>query len=159
MGYIIQLLPKNKITKFCLFDAKYIYPEDVNKSILEYDLWLLDEVTNLHRKYPDLMKNYVFDRVLYWKLTVCHNVKIQRNREWFKEKYPLYKDLWDRIILYRSNKKELNKFITNYNKNKKNKVVVEDNESKFIDTESDNEESIDDKPDKSKLFVDSDESV
>ena len=105
------------------------------------------------------MKNYVFDRVLYWKLNVCHNVKIQRNREWFKEKYPLYKQLWDRIILYRSNKKELNKFITNYNKNKKNKVVVEDNESKFIDTESDNEESVDDKPDKSKLFVDSDESV
>ena len=159
MGYIIQLLPKNKITKFCLFDAKYIYPDDVNKSILEYDLWLLDEITNLHKKYPDLMKNYVFDRVLYWKLTVCHNVKIQRNRDWFKEKYPLYKELWDRITLYRSNKKELNKFITNYNKNKKNKVVVEDNESKFIDTESDNEESVDDKPDKSKLFVDSDESV
>ena len=123
MGYIIQLLPKNKITKFCLFDAKYIYPEDVNKSILEYDLWLLDEITNLHRRYPDLMKNYVFDRVLYWKLNVCHNVKIQRNREWFKEKYPLYKDLWDRIILYRSNKKELNKFITNYNKNKKIKLL------------------------------------
>lgn len=159
MGYIIQLLPKNKITKFCLFDAKYIYPEDVNKTILEYDLWLLDEITNLHRKYPDLMKNYVFDRVLYWKLNVCHNVKIQRNRDWFKEKYPMYKELWERIILYRSNKKELNKFITNYNKNKKNKVVVEDNESKFIDTESDNEESVDDKPDKSKLFVDSDESV
>ena len=139
MGYIIQLLPKNKITKFCLFDAKYIYPEDVNKSILEYDLWLLDEITNLHRKYPDLMKNYVFDRVLYWKLTECHNVKIKRDKAWFRDKYILFKNLWDRITLYRNDKKALKNFLDEKNKSKKVRVKKEPKikpEDLFVDSET-----------------------
>ena len=36
-GCIIQLLPKNKITEFCLFDAKYIYPPSINMTLFEYD--------------------------------------------------------------------------------------------------------------------------
>ena len=43
------------------------------------------------------MNDYVFDRVLYWKITVCHNVKIQRDREWWADNveniYNYFKDL------------------------------------------------------------------
>lgn len=138
MGCIIQLSPKNKITRFCLFDSKYIYPPDINMTSFEYDQWLLNEITHLHSKYPDLMDEYVFDRVLYWKLTVCHNVVIKRDRKWFKSKYILFKELWDRIVLYRSNKEEKEKFIKEKNKRRKNPIVDKKNNNNnlFIDSES-----------------------
>lgn len=134
-GCIIQLLPKSKITRFCLFDAKYIYPENIDMTLFEYDKWLLDEITNLNRKYPDLMKDYVFDRVLYWKLTVCHNVTIERDKNWFKSNYIKFKDLWEKIVLYRKNKSELNNFLKEVNKKKRNKIKTE-NECLFVDSES-----------------------
>lgn len=139
-GCIIQLLPKDKITKFCLFDAKYIYPKNIDMTQFEYDQWILDEIPNLYKKYPKLMKDYVFDRILYWKLTVCHNVKIPRNKEWFKANYPKYKEVWDKIVLLRSNKTELNKFVKKYKKPKRVKKVKP--EIKFIDSESSEEQNI-----------------
>ena len=138
-GCVIQLFPKNKITKFCLFDAKYIYPPDINMSLYEYDQWILDEVTHLNKKYPDLMKDYVYDNILWWKLTVCHNVTIKRDKDWFDSKLPLYKTLWDKITLYRNNKKELEKFVKEYNekhKRKKDIVTEKENESLFVDSET-----------------------
>ena len=130
-GCIIQLFPKKKINRFCLFDSKYIYPPDINMSMFEYDQWILDELTHLNIKYPELMKEYVFDRVLYWKITVCHNVKIKRDKEWFNSVYPKFKELWDRIVLYRSNTKELNKFLRS-----KKVEINKENENLFVDTES-----------------------
>lgn len=138
MGCIIQLLPKNKINGFCLFDAKYIYPDDIDLTSFEYDKWLLDEITNLHTKYPDLMDDYVFDRVLYWKLVECHNVVIKRDKEWFQKNIPKYKDVWERIVLYRGDKNELNEF-TNNMKIKKKRTFNKSNKETvlFVDSESD----------------------
>ena len=132
-GCIIQLLPKNKITKFCLFDAKYIYPKNINMSNHNYDYWLLDEISNLHKKYPKLMKDYVFDRIIYWKLRSCHNVKIERDRNWFKDNYSKYEELWNKIKLLRSNPKELENFL----EINKKKVKVKKQEKLFIDSDSD----------------------
>ena len=138
-GCIIQLLPKNKIKEFCLFDAKYIYPKDVDITTFEYDQWLLTTIDSLHKDYKDLMKDYVFDRILYWKLTDCHNVTIKRDKEWFKSKYILYKNLWDRIVLYRNDKKALKHFLDEKNKSKKPKVKKEPKikpEDLFVDSEN-----------------------
>ena len=135
MGCIIQFLPKSKINGFCIFDAKYIYPDNINLSNFEYDKWLLNEITNLHNKYPDLMSDYVFDRVLYWKLVECHNVVIKRDKEWFKKNYPKYKDIWDRVTLYRSDKKELDNFVSGMNVSKKKKI--DKNQILFVDSDSD----------------------
>ena len=159
-GCIIQLLPKNKITQFCLFDAKYIYPKNINMNQYEYDQWLLDEITNLYKNHSDLMKDYVFDRVLYWKITVCHNVKIKRDRDWWNKVIPKYKEVWDKIVLFRNNKKELEKFVKSYNdkyNRRKNKVVVK--QEKFVSSESSEEyqiEKINEKPKTSDLFIDTD---
>jgi putative phage-type endonuclease len=165
-GCVIQLFPKNKITRFCLFDAKYLYPESIDMTMYEYDQWILNELTHLNQKYPDLMKNYVFDSVLYWKLTVCHNVKIKRDKEWFNSKLPLYDDLWKKITLCRSSKKELEKFVNDYNekhKRKKDVKIEKDNdELLFVDSEtsedvtSKNDKNNKDISKKSVLFVDSD---
>ena len=138
-GCIIQLLPKNKINGFCLFDAKYIYPKDINISTFEYDQWILSNIDNLYRDHRELMKNYVFDRVLYWKLTDCHNVKIKRDKAWFRDKYILFKNLWDRITLYRNDKKALKNFLDEKNKSKKVRVKKEPKikpEDLFVDSET-----------------------
>ena len=168
-GCIIQLLPKNKITQFCLFDAKYIYPKSINMTQYEYDQWLLDEIPNLYKNHADLMKDYVFDRVLYWKITVCHNVKIQRDREWWAKVLPQYQEVWDKIVLCRSSKKELENFVKQYNdkhNRRKNKITLKQ-QSKFVDSESSEDfieevkqepsnGKINKKPKVSDLFVDSD---
>ena len=117
-------------------------------------------------KYPDLMKNYVYDNVLWWKLSVCHNVTIKRDKDWFNSKLPLFKTLWDRITLYRSSKKELDKFIKEYNeKHKRKKDIVTEKEcdSLFVDSETsedvntvDNIQTNNKEVKKSVLFVDSD---
>ena len=148
-GCIIQLLPKNKITQFCLFDAKYIYPKSINMTQYEYDQWLLDEIPNLYKNHSDLMKDYVFDRVLYWKITVCHNVKIQRDREWWAKVLPKYREVWEKLVLCRSSKKELEKFVKQYNdkhNRRKNKITLKQ-QSKFVSSES-SEEFKDDSPKK-----------
>ena len=174
-GCIIQLLPKNKINQFCLFDAKYIYPKSINMSQYEYDQWLLDEIPNLYKNHSDLMEDYVFDRVLYWKITVCHNVKIQRDREWWAKVLPKYREVWEKLLLCRSSKKELEKFVKQYNdkhNRRKNKITLKQ-QSKFVSSESSEEFKEDSskksskktskkisakksKPKVSDLFVDSD---
>tara|TARA_Y200000002_G_C22675267_1_gene661771 strand:+ start:1113 stop:2504 length:1392 start_codon:yes stop_codon:yes gene_type:complete len=159
-GCIIQLLPKNKITQFCLFDAKYIYPKNINMSQYEYDQWLLDEITNLYKNHSNLMKDYVFDRILYWKITVCHNVKIKRDRDWWSKVVPKYNELWNKIVLYRNNKKELENFVKSYNDkyNKRKKKVIMKQE-KFVSSESSEDyldNKINKKPKTSDLFLDSD---
>jgi putative phage-type endonuclease len=109
-GCIIQLLPKNKINEFCLFDAKYIYPPDINMSLYEYDKWIIDTITQFYGKYYPLMKNYVFDRVLYWKLENSHNVIIPRDKKWFKKVHPQFDSLWKKIVYLRDRPKEALKF-------------------------------------------------
>ena len=172
-GCIIQLLPKKKITRFCLWDAKYIYPKSINMSLYEYDQWILEELTNLNKNHYELMKDYVFDRVLYWKITVCHNVKIQRDKGWWEKVFPQYQDVWNKLVLCRSSKKELEKFVKQYNdkhSRRKNKITIKQ-KSKFVDSESSEEykesntskkiskktsKKINKKPVVSDLFVDSD---
>ena len=167
-GCIIQLLPKKKITRFCLFDAKYIYPKSINMNDFEYDQWILSEVTNLYKNHPNLMKDYVFDRVLYWKITVVHNVKIRRDKEWFKEVFPKYKDVWDKIVACREDRKYLENFVKAYNdkhSRRKTKVVIKEKErAKFADSEDSDDDDdtsvvqdkINKKPAVSDLFADSD---
>ena len=107
----------------------------------EYDQWLLDEIPNLYKNHSDLMKNYVFDRVLYWKITICHNVKIQRDREWWKKVLPKYREVWEKLVLCRSSKKELEKFVKQYNDkhNRRKKKITLKQQSKFVSSESSEE--------------------
>ena len=112
-GCIIQLLPKNKINEFCLFDAKYIYPPDINITLFEYDKWIIDTISQFYKKYYPIMKDYVFDRVLYWKLVNSHNVVIKRDKEWFKSVQPKFENVWKKIINLRNSSKESEKFKDN----------------------------------------------
>jgi len=140
-GCIIQLLPKKKINEFCLFDAKYIYPPDINMDLYEYDQWIINTISELYGKYYYLIKNYVFDRVLYWKLENSHNLVIPRDKEWFKKVQPQFENIWKKIVYLRKNPKEALKFkeeLVNKKKSKKRtykkKKVVK--EVLFINSDS-----------------------
>ena len=145
-GCIIQLLPKEKITEFCLFDAKYIYPPSIDMDLYEYDKWIIDTISQLYGKYYPLMKDYVFDRVLYWKLENSHNVVIKRDREWFEKVKPIYESVWNKVIFLRDNPKEALKFKEDLVNNKKKKtfekketISTDSKEELFVDSDSDSD--------------------
>lgn len=124
-GAVIQLLPKNKITEFCLFDAKYLYPPKINMTPTEYDDWVFDTINNIWKFNSEWRKKgqpeYVFDRVIYWKLTRCCNVTIVRDNDWFNKVLPQIKETWDYIEYYRKNKDKLEEFCEFIEKNKRKK--------------------------------------
>ena len=151
-GCVIQLLPKNKITEFCLFDAKYIYPPDINMSLFEYDQWVLETISQLYGKYYPIMKDYVFDRVLYWKLENSHNVIILRDKVWFAKVHPTFKEIWEKIVYLRDRPKEALKFKEDLLSKRRTykKRSSKKNSSKSDSTKSDSSKS------KESLFVNSD---
>lgn len=80
--------------------AVFIYPPKIEMTPLECDVWITDVIQNLHRTHPDLS----FDRTLYWKLVLTHNVTINRDRKWFKEYFPVFKDAWNSVLFFREHK-------------------------------------------------------
>ncbi len=140
-GCIIQLLPKNKINEFCLFDAKYIYPPTIDMDLYQYDKWIIDTISQFYQKYYPIMKDYVFDRVLYWKLENSHNVVISRDRNWFTRVKPLYEKLWDKVLFLRDRPKEALKFKEDLINKKKKKTTpkrkdTSSNEDLFVNSDS-----------------------
>lgn len=120
-GCILQFSPKNKITEFCEWDSKYIYPSRLDLTVEEYDAWVLETLGNWKEKNPEMAKDFVFDKVIYWKCPQTHNVLIKRDKKWFQEKLPILKKFWDRVAEYRNDEKMLKKLIEDYEKSKKKK--------------------------------------
>ena len=132
-GVILQFIPKKKAAYYsAAFSAKYIYPETVDMTLFEYDTWTLDIINNLRVKHKELMKDFIFDRVIYWKLSNCHNVLIKRDRDWFEESLPKFKELWNKIEFLRANPKEGQKFIDSCRRKKH----VDSDEEFCIDSDS-----------------------
>ena len=116
-GCIIQLLPKEKINEFCLFSAKYLYPPKINMTPKECDEWVFSNINNIWK----IDIRYVFDKVIYWKLTRSKNVTIYRDVKWFNKVLPTIKETWDYISFYRKDEKKLDQYCEFVEKNKKKK--------------------------------------
>lgn len=135
-GMILQFIPRKKAAFYsAVYSAKWIYPETVDMTLFEYDQWILNELADIRIKHKELMQNYVFDRVIYWKLENCHNVLIERDREWFKNSHPKFKEVWDKITFLRNDQKEYKKFVDKMNERKRKKV--ESDEELLLDSDSD----------------------
>jgi hypothetical protein len=159
-GCIIQLIPKDDVTKTddnestdCkLWNAIYIYPDDLRMTCEDYDKWSLNIIYNLKDYDKKLYKNYVFDKLIYWKLKKSHNVAIKRNKQWFKQVLPKLNDLWDKILYYRQHLDKVDDFVAKMKNNiskplKYNKKVESDedlflSDSSNIDTSIENEDII-----------------
>lgn len=104
-GCLIELVPIKKDdlppSHRIEWYGKYIYPTELGTTREEKIAW--GEYMRLNWKtiYPELAHEYKFARVLYWHLSKSHCLLIKRNREWFKEKYPKFKEFWDQVLMYR----------------------------------------------------------
>ena len=121
-GLILQFLPKNHVLeKYDKIEwyGKYIYPPNLDMSIEDYNKWSNYMINNFQKYYPELINNYYFDKILYWKLESSHNYKIKRDKKWFDNSLPKFKDFWDKVVLYRNNEEEKNNYLNKNTKLKK----------------------------------------
>ena len=130
-GCLIQLLPKDKMDdiiknhdEVMYDDAIFIYPPKIEMSPLECDIWIAQTLANLNTN--DKYTNYMFDKVIYWKLVNARNILVNRDKKWFAESLPKLKQMWDYVLFLRSSKdnlKLLNEYITS-RKIKRNKDIM-----------------------------------
>jgi len=144
-GIILQYRMDNYIkrndTDKEVFCSKYIYGEnhlgDYQTKILKANK--LKETTEI--------PGYTFDKMLYWRIINTHCCEIKRDRKWFKDKFPIFKSVWERIDYLRKDKDAakifrdaiLAKKEENKEKyaNRKNKVILETTiNDKIIDSDN-----------------------
>lgn len=136
-GCLIQLIPKDKIND--VLNGKYldvvyehaifIYPPKIEMTPYECDIWISNTLSNLNKdsKYNE----YVFDKIIFWRLRDSVNVTIKRDTKWFETNFPKLKQMWDYVLFFRKNKDKLDlliKFIeslSNTSKTKKNDVIMD----------------------------------
>ena len=85
----------------------------------DYNKWIKYMIDNYQKHYHELVDNYYFDKVLYWKLEMSHNLKIKRDKEWFNFNLPKFQAFWDRVELYRNNEVEKQNYLNKVLKPKK----------------------------------------
>jgi hypothetical protein len=44
--------------------------------------------------------DYILEKI-WWKLKIYMCTRIHRDRKWFREKYPLFKEFWKDVLHYR----------------------------------------------------------
>lgn len=107
-GIIIQLYPKNFIKQYVddniEWHAKYIYPNTVNMTEQEYNIWFINEMSNLKNN------DYYFNKCIYWKLQKSHNQIIMRDDKLFDSIYPKLEETWKNVLYYRQNTNAFNEF-------------------------------------------------
>lgn len=121
-GAIIEFLPKEAYCndEMCLFDAKYIYPPTIDMTCIEYELWINEVLSNLEKNYPELKKDYIFHKIIYWSLDVVHNITVPRDQKWFEDALPKLEQFWKEVLYYRQNPNEIKNIL------KKKKTSFED---------------------------------
>lgn len=133
-GCLIQMLPKSKWMEVMKggdsYDdivwtyAKYVYPPHVEMSPHDCDLWIADVMNRLpnYKDHKDLAHlfdfeedehgvrtitdEYMFDKVIYWKLEDSWNTTIMRDKEWFSQQLPVLQKIWDYVLFYRNVKEK-----------------------------------------------------
>lgn len=102
-GCLIQLLPfeftpeeGNKEDRR-YFKSHYLYPPRLDMTTEEYDAWSLNLINTWQTDYPELTEKYYFDKIIYWKIPNSHNVEIKRDRQWFKDIYPVLEETWRNV--------------------------------------------------------------
>ena len=106
-GAIIEFLPKVFNPEFegdkHVWKSKYIYPKRLDMNEEQYDNWVMHTMANLNELYPDIVKDYYFHKIIYWKLGNSHNVDIKRDDNLMESILPLLRDTWSRVGYYRNN--------------------------------------------------------
>jgi len=110
-GAIIEFYPKKFTPEFdedkIMWKSKYIIPKRVDMNAEQYDSWILKTINDYKTLYPEIDKDYYFNRIIYWKLDVSHNVTINYDEKFMLSIIPVLKDVWAKIVYYRKNLNKL----------------------------------------------------
>lgn len=112
-GCLVQLFPRKMVgvgdPKQCLYHSKYIYPPKLHMGPAEIEKWVGDEVLTFNKS--EWFKDYVIDRIIYWRLAkiACHLIKV--DKPWFQSKIPMLKQFWNYVLFYRKYPNKLTKIM------------------------------------------------
>jgi putative phage-type endonuclease len=109
-GVLIQLLPisvingktDSELDEIRYDHAQWIYPPRIDMTPHDCDMWVSQTCSN-YQKCPE-WKNYMLDKVIYWKLHESRCVTTKRDDKWFKEKFPILEKIWNYVKFFRHNK-------------------------------------------------------
>jgi putative phage-type endonuclease len=121
-GVIIMLCPKIFKPRFdedrLEWQAKFIYPHRLD---IDYDKWIAEELSNY-----DSSSNYVFHKLVYWKLNLACNATIPIDKLFVNWMVATLETTWNRVLYYKQNTNEL----------KKLKEIVELKKTKYFKLKS-----------------------
>jgi len=106
-GFVVQYKMDNYVKRNStdkeVFCSKYLYPENLLGNYHE-KVQLANEMKKQE------IPGYTFDQILYWRIVNSHCCEIKRERKWFEEKYPIFKEVWNRIEYLRKDTEAANIF-------------------------------------------------
>jgi len=130
-GVLIQLMPiaqlHNKTMPYnnLVWNyAEFIYPPLIAMSNLELDKWLLETIHNLKTTH----KEYVIEKITYWKLTEYRNHTVKKDEEWFRRNLPVFEETWKYVLFFRENKEKamlMKKYIYSFPKDRWGNIIEE----------------------------------
>ncbi len=117
-GCLIELLPKESLNKKgedlkldIYSKTLFIHPPKLNMSNDEYKYWICRSLT---KKYTN---NYVFHRILYWRVDLTHCIKVKRDHNWINNVLPKFTETMNIINKLRKRKEFNYSKIINYRNN------------------------------------------
>jgi len=128
-GCLIQLLPKSVVDDKnywqTVYDkSKFIYPPKIEMTPHESDAWVIRTLTRTMRK-PEYW-DYVLDKIIYWRIEHAKCVLIHRDRPWFAQSLPKFKQMWKYVLFFRKHPDKLEilvNYINSLNKKMNNKIM------------------------------------
>lgn len=110
-GVLLQFFPKKWEPQFpednIEWKSNFIYPPRLDMTVQQNDDWIVKTMSELNQKYPDLVKDYTFHKVIYWKLVQSHNQEIKRDKKLFAAILPVLNQTWKKVEYYREHLDEL----------------------------------------------------
>ena len=143
-GIILEYYPKNFKPEFegdnIEWKSKYVYPKRLDMDSDQYNEWILKMIDETK------IEDFYFNKIIYWKLKLAHNLPIKRNHDFLSNIIPILKDTWSKVSYYRKNLnklddlKEINEKRKKYirlNTNYKVYNINDINNLKFLDKKFD----------------------
>jgi putative phage-type endonuclease len=132
-GLIIEYLPRNlstsdydsnnNISDSTIFDkALFFYPPKLDMTLTDLDNWVLLEKSKL-----DNNPNFMFHRVVYWKLLEINYTLVPRDKLWFAKILPTLDKIWSYVLFLRNNTTAANEwqqFINSLSSKVNSKIIA-----------------------------------
>ena len=118
-GCILQFIPKSKLgCDNCIYKAKYIYPPSASMTLRHINEFIASTLDGfIEDEFPDIKYDYdnngkvtdeyIFDKVIYWKVDFMSITLIKKEPEWLKTVLHDLRRTWKCVLFYRSDKEKL----------------------------------------------------